>query len=145
MGLTLDATYLNLGCEMMGFEKYSFLKNKTKNKIVSSAYTQRFFSFWSWGGGGELKKTISRNPYLTAPLISPKAKKILGFFLVKDLFFSIGKKGRGLTAPPLIFAKNALKGGGAVRWVSTDQFFSNKNLIVCGTMMNKMELFFTMF
>ena len=59
-------------------------------------------------------------PYLTAPpLISPKAKKILGFFLVKDLFFSIGKKGRGLTAPPY-FREKCSEGGGAVRGVSTD-------------------------
>jgi len=30
---------------------------------------------------------ISGQTHLTAPLISPKAKKILDFFLVKDLFF----------------------------------------------------------
>ena len=45
-------------------------------------------------------------------LISLKAKKNLVFFPVKDLFFSIGKKGRGLTAPPLFSRKMLRRGGG---------------------------------
>ena len=60
----------------------------------------------------------SGQTHLTAPLISPKAKKILGFFLVKDLFFSIGKKGRGLTALP--YFREKCSEGGAVRWVCPD-------------------------
>ena len=41
-------------------------------------------------------------------------KKILGFFLVKDLFFSIGKKGR-VTAPSPYFREKCSERGGAVR------------------------------
>jgi len=67
--------------------------------------------------GGHLGKHHANGPYLTAPLISQRVKKSLDFFLVKELFFSIGKKGRGLTAP-LISQKMFRRG--AVRWVCTD-------------------------
>ena len=51
-------------------------------------------------------------PNCPPPLISPKAKKILEFFLVKDLFFSIGKKGKGANCPPPYFREKCSEGGG---------------------------------
>ena len=69
----------------------------------------RIYWIYAIGGGtsGEFE--------LTAPLISPKAKKVLGFFYTKDLFFSIGKKGKKanrLIIAPLYFFEKLPKGGG---------------------------------
>ena len=41
-----------------------------------------------------------------------EGEKILGVFLYKRPFFSIGKKVYGLIIAPLIFSKNCRKGGG---------------------------------
>ena len=58
---------------------------------------------------------------LTATLISTKAKNILGFFLIKDLFCSIGKL--KMSELPLCFQNLTGTGGReAVNWNSTDSF-----------------------
>ena len=66
------------------------------------------------GGGGISGNPPNWPPYLTdPPLLSPKAKKILRFFTVKDLFFSTGKMRRDLTdPPPLIFCQKWSEGEG---------------------------------
>ena len=70
-------------------------------------------AFWQFCIDVSRQTPLPPPPHLLPPLISPKAKKILGFFLVKDLFFSIiGKKGKGLTAPPLFSRKMLGRGGG---------------------------------
>ena len=73
--------------------KYFFLNNKCE--CFGSGYTQ------------------STDPYLTDPLISPKAENFFDLFHV--LFFFSRKIGGGLTDPPY-FPENMLEGGG-VSWL----------------------------
>jgi hypothetical protein len=74
--------------------KYFFLNNKCE--CFGSGYTQ------------------STDPYLTDPLISPKAENFFDLFHV--LFFFSRKIGGGLTDPPY-FPENMLEGGESVDWV----------------------------
>ena len=86
---------------------------KKSDALTTSTAHALFCSFRQLHSGGvDCRTSRSQKTHLTAFLISPKAKKNLGFFLeCKRPFFSIGKEGRGLNnCPPLIFAKNAWKG-----------------------------------
>ena len=65
------------------------------------------------------KSTHQRNSSQLPPsLISPKAKKILAFFHQKDLFFSIGKKGRRVNCPLNYFSKILIGRGGQLTRIS---------------------------
>ena len=59
--------------------------------------------------------TTSQQTHLTAPSTSSyfaEGEKHFGFFSCKRPFFFYRKKGKGANCHPLIFAKNARKGGG---------------------------------
>ena len=88
------------------------LNNKTKKLKLKWKKKKKYKQFFFFFKYQDKWSQLPPLPNCPPPLISPKAKKILAFFHQKGLFFSIGKKEGGLTAPPYFFKILVGRGGG---------------------------------